>query len=74
MTKANTQPSKENETREPICLEIWCRVRAYKMKNSMFESLILLLQIGKILQTVKIFLTFLTFFLLLQALVYLKPS
>ena len=38
MTKANPQPSKENETREPICLEIWCRVRAYKIKNSTLES------------------------------------
>ena len=38
MTKANPQPSKENETREPVCLEIWCRVRAYKIKNSTFES------------------------------------
>ena len=40
MTKANPQTSKENETREPICLEIWCRVRAYKIKNSTstFES------------------------------------
>ena len=38
MTKANPQLSKENETREPIYLEIWCRVRAYKIRNSMFES------------------------------------
>ena len=38
MTKANPQLSKENETREPICLEIWYRVRAYKIKNSTFES------------------------------------
>ena len=38
MTKANPQPSKENETQEPICLEIWCRVREYKIKNSTFES------------------------------------
>ena len=38
MTKANIQPSKENEPREPICLEIWCRVRAYKIKNSTFKS------------------------------------
>ena len=33
MTKANPQPSKENETREPVCQEIWCRVRVYKIKN-----------------------------------------
>ena len=38
MAKVNPQPSKKNETREPICLEIWCRVWAYKMKNSTFES------------------------------------
>ena len=38
MTEANSQPSKENETWEPNPLEIWCRVRAYKIKNSMFES------------------------------------
>ena len=25
MTKANPQASKENETRESVCLEIWCR-------------------------------------------------
>ena len=38
MAKVNPQPSKKNETLEPICLEIWCRVWAYKMKNSTFES------------------------------------
>ena len=38
MTKANPQPSQEKESRNPVCLEIWCRVRAYKIKNSTLES------------------------------------
>ena len=38
MTKANPQPSIEKETQQPICLEIWCRVAGYKIKNSTFES------------------------------------
>ena len=38
MTQANSQSSKENKTPEPVYLEIWCRVRAYKIKNSTFES------------------------------------
>ena len=37
MTKVKPQPSKEIETREPVCL-VWCRVGAYKIKNSTFES------------------------------------
>ena len=38
MTKANPQPRKENETQDPVCLEKWCRVRAYKTKSNTFES------------------------------------
>ena len=38
MTKANPQLSKENETQEPICFEIWCRVWAYKIKDCTFEN------------------------------------
>ena len=38
MTKANPQPTKEDETRELVYLEIWRRVRACKIKNSTFES------------------------------------
>ena len=38
MTQAKSQLSKENKTPEPVYLEIWCRVRAYKFKNSTFES------------------------------------
>ena len=38
MTEANPQPSKENETREPVYLEHWNRDRVCKTKNSMFES------------------------------------
>ena len=38
MTEANSQPSKENEIREPVYLERWCKDRAYKIKNSTFES------------------------------------
>ena len=38
MNKTNPQVSQENETQEPVYLEIWCRVRAYKIENSTFES------------------------------------
>ena len=38
MTEANPQPRKENETREPVYLEHWCRDRVYKVKSSTFES------------------------------------
>ena len=38
MNEANSQLSQENETQEPVYLEIWYRVRAYKIKNSTFES------------------------------------
>ena len=40
MTKTNPELSKENETKEPICLEICCRVRAYKIKNSSLKEAI----------------------------------
>ena len=38
MTKANPQPSTENKTQELVCLEIWFRIKAYKIKNSTYES------------------------------------
>ena len=38
MTEANPQPSKENETQEPVYRELWCRDRPYKIKNSTFKS------------------------------------
>ena len=38
MNEANLQLSKEKEIQEPVYLEQWCRVRAYKIKNSMSES------------------------------------
>ena len=38
MNKANPQPGMENKARKLVFLEIWYRVRADKIKNSMFES------------------------------------
>ena len=31
MTEDNPQPSTQNKTREPVCLEHWCRDRVYKI-------------------------------------------
>ena len=38
MTEANPQQSKEKKPRESAYLKRWCRDRAYKFKNSTFES------------------------------------
>ena len=38
MTEAKPQSSKENKTQQSVYLEIWYRIRAYKIKNSTFES------------------------------------
>ena len=37
MTEANPQPRKENETRQPVYIEDWCRDKTYKIKNSIFK-------------------------------------
>ena len=37
MTEANPQPRIENETRQPVYIEDWCRDKTYKIKNSIFK-------------------------------------